>query len=172
MTENTPEKTLGKGMLTVGWIIILILLSLYFTKWQEKRINPNQMPETSKAKGVNELVLRRNYQHHYVVSGTINGHNVTFLVDTGATHVSVPRHMADELGLRVGAPGIAMTANGKVETRDTEIDRLEMGSIALRNVRASLNPGMKGDEILLGMSALKNVEFTHRDGTLTLRQYY
>ncbi|MBN0322036.1 TIGR02281 family clan AA aspartic protease, partial [Pseudomonas aeruginosa] len=31
-------------------------------------------------------------------------------------------------------------------------------------------PGMDGDEVLLGMSALKQLEFTQRDGTLVLRQ--
>ena len=29
---------------------------------------------------------------------------------------------------------------------------------------------MDGDEVLLGMSALKQLEFTQRDGTLVLRQ--
>ena len=63
------------------------------------------------------------------------------------------------------------TANGLVETRATRIDELRLGTITLRDVRASINPGMRDDEILLGMSALKNIEFTHRNGVLTLKQY-
>lgn len=41
--------------------------------------------------------------------------------------------------------------------------------VHLRDVAGSLNPGMKNDEILLGMSALKDLEFTQKDGWLVLR---
>jgi aspartyl protease family protein len=71
-----------------------------------------------------------------------------------------------------GVPGQAITANGTVDVYSTMIDRLQIGSITLFQVRASINMGMEQDQILLGMSALKNIEFTHRDGTLTLKQYY
>jgi aspartyl protease family protein len=37
-------------------------------------------------------------------------------------------------------------------------------------VAALIAPGMGGDEVLLGMSALKQLEFTQRDGSLMLRQ--
>lgn len=172
MTSNNPEHRLGKGMLYAGWLIALVLLTLYFSYWQKQRENPNRMPNASSSAGVNEVVLERNYQHHYVASGTINGKPVTFLVDTGATQVSIPRHLADDLGLTSGVQGYAMTANGRVQTRATTIDELQLGSIRLKNVQASINMGMTQDEILLGMSALKNVEFTHRNGTLTIKQFY
>lgn len=172
MTENNPEQRLGRGMLYIGWIIALGLVTMGIHQWLEKRNNPNAMPESSRAKGVNEVVLERNHQHHYVANGQINGQTVAFLLDTGATHVSVPRHLANKLGLKPGAPALANTANGVVETRNTVISNLTLGSIELQDVRASINPGMRQDEILLGMSALKNVEFTHRNGTLTIRQYY
>lgn len=172
MTQDNPNHRLGKGMLYAGWLVALALLTLYFSYWQKQRENPNSMPSATSSAGVNEVVLQRNYQHHYVASGTINDKPVTFLVDTGATQVSIPRHLAEELNLTEGAQGFAMTANGRVQTRSTIIDDLKLGSIRLKNVRAHINLGMTQDEILLGMSALKNVEFTHRDGTLTIRQYY
>lgn len=172
MTQMNPNHRLGKGMLYAGWLMALLLLTLYFGHWQKQRENPNSMPLSTSAAGVNEVVLQRNYQHHYVAGGNINGESVTFLVDTGATQVSVPSHLADKLGLIPGARGYAITANGRVQTRATVIDDLQLGSIRLKGVRANINPGMTQDEILLGMSALKNVEFTHRDGTLTLKQFY
>lgn len=172
MTQTNPNQRLGKGMLFAGWLMALLLLTLYFNHWQKQRENPNSMPLSTRAQGVNEVVLQRNYQHHYVTGGNINGKPVTFLIDTGATQVSVPSHLADELGLQAGARGYAITANGRVETRATVIDDLQLGSIHLKQVRASINPGMTQNEILLGMSALKNVEFTHRNGTLTLKQFY
>lgn len=158
-------------MIVAGWVLALALLTFYFSQWLEKRQNPNARPIAMSEDGVNQVVLERNYQHHYVVSGTINSVPVTLLVDTGATTVSVPAHLAEKLQLRPGAPQITNTANGVVETRATQIDELRLGTIILRDVRASINPGMRSDEILLGMSALKTIEFTHRNGVLTLKQY-
>lgn len=174
MTNNpqrNPHTRLGKGMITAGWLLALGLLTLYFSQWLDKRQNPNSRPVAMSEEGVNQVILQRNYQHHYVASGTINGEAVTFLVDTGATTVSVPAHLAEKLRLQPGAVQMTNTANGVIETRATWIDELRLGTITLRNVRASINPGMRSDDILLGMSALKTIEFTHRDGTLTLKQY-
>jgi aspartyl protease family protein len=53
----------------------------------------------------------------------------------------------------------------------TEVSRLRIGNIELQDVRASITPSMAGDTILLGMSALQQVEFSQRGSTLTLRQY-
>ena len=158
-------------MIVAGWLLALALLTFYFNQWLEERQNPNSRPIAMSEDGVNQVMLERNFQHHYVVSGTINDVPVTFLVDTGATTVSVPAHLADKLQLQPGAPQMTNTANGVVETRATKIDELRLGTITLRDVRASINPGMRSDEILLGMSALKTIEFTHRDGVLTLKQY-
>jgi len=36
-------------------------------------------------------------------------------------------------------------------------------------VRGHLNPGMRDNQVLLGMSVLKQLEFTQRGDTLTLR---
>ena len=47
---------------------------------------------------------------------------------------------------------------------------LRLGDIRLIQVPAIIVPGMDGNEVLLGMSALKQLEFTQRDGTLVLRQ--
>jgi len=52
----------------------------------------------------------------------------------------------------------------------TERASRQLGEILLHDVAALITPGMDGDEVLLGMSALKQLEFTQRDGTLVLRQ--
>jgi aspartyl protease family protein len=166
-----PEARLGKSMILLGWLLALGLLTYYFNDWLKARENPNRHPNASSTNGINQLILERNYQHHYLTGGTINGTSVTFLVDTGATTVSVPAHLAPRLGLKPGAVQMSSTANGMVETRATTIDELKMGTITLYDVRASINPGMQADEILLGMSALKNIEFTHKEGVLTLKQF-
>ena len=64
----------------------------------------------------------------------------------------------------------AQTANGVVTTYRTRLTSVALGTIAISNVRAHINPGMTGDEVLLGMSFLRDLELTQREGLLTLRQ--
>ncbi|MDO6695014.1 TIGR02281 family clan AA aspartic protease [Aliiglaciecola sp. 3_MG-2023] len=165
--ENSTK--IGKWMFFAFWIVGLLLLSLYFGDRLEKQINPNQNPESQLNNGAVEVKLKRNRMGHYVASGLINDQPVTFLLDTGATNVSVPAHLANELGLVAGARYTVSTANGNVTVAQTNIQQLDLGSIRINNVRASINPGMLSDEILLGMSVLKQLEFTQRGDWLILR---
>ena len=158
-------------MTVLAWIVVLGLLGAFFGGWMEKLNNPNQRIATQlSADGVREVVLRQNRAGHYVATGAINGDPVTFLLDTGATSVSVPAGVARRLGLRRGTPLRANTANGVITTYSTRLDQVRLGDIALNNVRADINPHMQGKEVLLGMSFLRKLEFTQRDRELTIRQ--
>lgn len=169
--RGTPSR-LGTGMIAGTWIILLGLLTLWFSGVLSHRWNPNDRVQgQTLADGVRQVVLAQNAEGHYVASGRINGHRVTFLVDTGATTVSVPAGLAHELGLRAGSASLAQTANGTVTTYDTRLARVELGNIRLENVRANINPGMRGGDVLLGMSFLRRLELIQRGASLTLRQY-
>lgn len=158
-------------MLILAWLVALGLLTLFFRNWEEQRHNPNQDPTSYSSNGVREVILEGNRRHHYVANGKINGQPVTFLLDTGATDVVIPAKLASKLKLQQGPSGYAQTANGVIEVFSTRLNSLELGNIHLTNVRASINPAMQDQAILLGMSALKQVEFTQRNGQLILRQY-
>lgn len=165
-------RRMGRGMMTLAWIIGLLLLTKAFDFWGEKQINPNQAPVSSvSAEGVREVVLQRNRFHHYVSSGQINGSEVQFMLDTGASDVVVPAQLAARLQLSKGLAGYAKTANGRIKIYSTTLDTLRIGDIALYNVRAAINPHMSGDEVLLGMSALRSIDFVQKGDKLTLRQY-
>lgn len=159
-------------MLILAWIGGLALLTLLFQDALESRFNPNQQPMVQLAEdGRREVVLERNAQGHYVAGGLINASPVTFLVDTGATDVAVPEGLAGRLGLPRLSGGISQTANGPVAVWQTVLDEVRLGSIELRDVRASIVPSMAaGSPVLLGMSFLKQLELVQRDGQLTLRQ--
>lgn len=167
MEKSNSEQGLGKSMLVISWIIVLAGLTWVLGRWEQKQYNPNQSLSTS---GNGEITLIRNRQNHYVASGFINGFPVVFLLDTGATDVAVPLSVANKTGLKPGFKRQFITANGIADGHDTVIERLELGSIKLRNVRASINPGLHSNEILLGMSALKDLDFTQKGSELTLRQ--
>ena len=145
------------------------MLVWFFEDQLQQQFNPNSQVQSHVDNGQVTVLLEQNRMGHYVAQGKVNGQPVTFLLDTGATLVAVPENLAAELGLRKGRQGMSQTANGRVITYRTEIDRLELGEIQLTNVAASITPGMDGDVILLGMSALKEFELTQKGDTLTLR---
>ncbi|MBT8139011.1 MAG: TIGR02281 family clan AA aspartic protease [Gammaproteobacteria bacterium] len=158
-------------MFVLAWLVLLGLLAMWFNADEQRRYNPNSEPQTIDVDGARTLVLAANRNNHFVTTGQINGQPVTLLLDTGATNVAIPADMGKRLQLKRGPAGVAYTANGRVTVYATRIDRLQIGEITLQNVSADLNPGMNGsDAILLGMSALSQVQFSQRDGKLFLTQ--
>lgn len=163
-------------MFAGAWLAALVLVALFFDDELDERYqaayNPNQTPQTSGSltSGV-EVRLKRNRFGHYVTTGTINNQPVTFLLDTGATVVSVPAHIANNLGLIKGQRGQSRTANGVVQVWSTNIDQLAIGNLQMRNVPGSINPGIQDNEVLLGMSALQQVSFQQQGEWLILRSY-
>jgi len=172
MNEPAPsQRRLGRGMIAIAWLVALGLLWVGFDDYLERRDNPNRDLRVGPGAPA-ELVLKRNRAGHYVAPGTINGQPVVFLVDTGATLVSVPAHLGAALGLAPGAAQQALTANGPVTVRATVIDELGLGPFRVSAVRGHLNPGMRDDDqVLLGMSVLRQLEFTQRGDTLILRPH-
>lgn len=169
MDDPRSTRRLGRGMMILASLALLGVLWAAFDSQLQRAHDPNR--NLSVQAGQSEWVLQRNRAGHYVAPGTINGQRVTFLLDTGATQVSVPAHLADALGLAPGGSARVMTANGSVTVRTTVIDELGLGPFRMRQVAGHLNPGFRGDEILLGMSALRHLEFTQRGDTLILRPH-
>jgi len=171
MTEDDPTNKIAKIFVWLAWIIALALLMFFFQGTLDKQFNPNSQPEMSLTEqGKAEVVLAQNRQGHYVARGTINDMPVTFLLDTGATQVSIPAHIADKLNLSSNGNYRVQTANGSVTVYKTELAQLSLGNIFLYNVAAHINPAMQADEILLGMSALKQLDFHQTGKQLILRE--
>ena len=174
MDNRQPHSTqgIGKAMTTVAWLLALGLLSWIFAGLEERENNPNQYVTTQQFDdGGKAITLQRNRHGHYVADGFINDERVTFLLDTGASDISVPGDLAEKLGLRRGPAQQYNTANGVITGYLTRLDSVRLGDIELHNVRASINPREQGNELLLGMSFLRDLEFTQRGDTLTIRQY-
>ena len=169
-SSNFASK-LGKWMVMLSWIAALGLMTLLFSNVLDNKRNPNQQVSTQvTSAGQKQVVLESSRYGHYLASGKINGQPVEFLVDTGASFVSVPEHVANRVGLEKGRALTASTANGNVIVYSTTLDRISVGDITLYNVKADINPHMDSEEILLGMSFLRNLSVTHESGNLTIRQ--
>jgi len=170
MTDNQHStKKLGMMFTLGGWILGFLLLGIFFSKVLDIRNNPNQSVATSTTGAHQEIVLQRNPYGHYLFDGEINSKRVTFLVDTGATTTAIPYQLKDYLQLEAGPGFKVSTANGITTAYLTRLSELRLGGIVLGDIKASLNPGMTGDEILLGMNVLKHMELVQRGDTLIIR---
>ena len=165
----SDQQNIGRWMIVAAWVSLLALLTMLFSQWLEHQNNPNQqLRVTSGLQGDATVVLKRNRAGHYVAPGKINGVDVLYLLDTGATLVAVSSTLAEEAGLRPGAPSQSRTANGVVRSWLTEIDQLQLGPITMRNVKASILPDMPDDEVLLGMSFLKHLKLQQQGDELVI----
>jgi aspartyl protease family protein len=164
------QRRWGKFMVGAMWLVLLGLLTLFFSDVLDKQHNPNQHIASRQHDGQQEIVLQRNKYGHYVASGMINQQPVVFMLDTGATDISIPEKVAQRLGLQRGRAVTYQTANGPAINYATKLDAVSLGNITLYNLTASINPNVEHDDVLLGMSFLKHLEFSQKGNLLTLRQ--
>jgi aspartyl protease family protein len=170
-SDIQEQKRMGTAMQVLAWVVLLALGVAYFGDLLGRQYNPNQSLESRYGEdGIREVVLQRNKYGHYVTSGNINGKPVTFMLDTGATGVAIPEAVAAYLGLQRGRAFPTQTANGVSTSYAANLDQVSVGAIELHDVSAGITPGLNTEEILLGMSFLKHIEFTQRGDTLILRQ--
>ncbi len=172
MKDQQPqddETRIGHYMVVAMWVVGLALGTLLVNNYLEKQRNPNNKVVTSIDGDKRSITLERGRYGHYLVTGTINGAKADFLVDTGASSVSIPVEIANNAGLERGPEISISTANGIRKAYRTEIDQLRIGDLEIRNATAHINPGLTGD-VLLGMSVLQNYELVQRGDQLVIRE--
>lgn len=109
----------------------------------------------------------------YLTTGSINGRPVSFLVDTGATSISMSMSDAQKLGITINPANLIQvgTAGGVVRGYHTMLEQVKVGQLKASYVRAViLESGFDG-EILLGMSFLQHVKMREDSGVLILEQH-
>jgi len=137
-------------------------------------LNADREPEQDKLQANSARILKNN-QGMFITPGFINGTQVTFMVDTGASAVALNESTASQLGLNYKLDGrqtAVSTAAGIVPAWTITLGRVKVGEIELRNVDALVVKGAGPDEVLLGMSFLSRVKLERNGQFMQLTQKY
>jgi len=165
------RQSMGKLLqYAAAWALIFLGAIAVVGLWQDIRqtVRPTQSVVSD-----SRVELPRAPDGHYYVTAEVNGTPLRFVVDTGASQIVLSRRDAARAGIGTESlvyTGRAQTANGTVRTAPVRLERVSIGPIADRDVRAVVNEGaMTGS--LLGMDYLRrfsSVEIT--GGKLVLKR--
>jgi aspartyl protease family protein len=121
----------------------------------------------------NKIVLTAGSGGHFLTQGAINGRPVQFMVDTGATSVSMSVQEAERLGIdyRKGQLGRSSTANGVVTTYRVKLASVRIGDVEVYDVDGNVVPAPM-PYILLGNSFLTRFQMTRQNDQMVLERRY
>lgn len=123
--------------------------------------------------GNQQLVLAADARGHFQATGTINGQSVRFLVDTGASMISLGASDAARIGLdwRKGQPGVVQTANGRAQVWKVRLDTVSVGEIVVHGIDGIVHESDL-PVVLLGMSFLSRMDIRNEGSTMTLKKRF
>jgi aspartyl protease family protein len=166
MSESQPQppRDLPSGLrLTVIWLLIgtavFLGIQAMLSQAERSRFSFNA------ASGAVEL--KRAPDGHFHWPGRLNGVDVVFMVDTGATSTAIPRELADQLKLREEGRVTSSTAGGVVNGTWSRADLVLEGGPSVERLRVTVLPRLEAP--LLGMDVLSKMRFTQSDGVLRLQ---
>jgi aspartyl protease family protein len=141
------------------WLVVGLVVFVGIEWWQQRALR------TSFQAGGDRVEIRRGLDGHYHWPGSINGREVDFLVDTGATGTAISAALANELGLASLASVKSRTAGGMVSGELVSADVVLRGGVSAQRLQVVALPGL-GDRPLLGMDILGRLHWQQRDGLL------
>ena len=161
-----------------AWIAIAGVIFIGYSFRNElatlgNRLSADLIPGQGRVSGDDSLILTAQSNGHFSVKARVDGVDLRFLVDTGASDVTLNLNDARRLGIdpsRLNFNKPYRTANGTVYGALITLREVAVGPIVLRNVRASVNQGELSNS-LLGMSFLSRLSGYEVNGDrLTLRR--
>lgn len=116
--------------------------------------------------------IGRDHRGHFQANGRVDGRQVSFMVDTGASVIALTERDADRLGIRPSRnayTAAVQTANGTVRAAPVMLNSVDIGGLVVRDVRALVVPGGALNENLLGLSYLTRLKrFEYSNNKLVL----
>jgi aspartyl protease family protein len=179
IVDGSPPRSVAVGESHKGVTVISTLGDQALVEIAGKRhtLRVGEAPASVGAAGPaprgNRIVIPAGSGGHFVTQGAINGQAVRFVVDTGATSISMGVSEAQRLGLdyRKGELGLAGTANGNVTMYRLKLASVRIGDVEVYDVDASVLPNSM-PVILLGNSFLTRFQMKRENDLLVLERRY
>jgi aspartyl protease family protein len=168
MSRPSFQKTTLQGMLVMAavWLAVAGVLYFVFDRIEQKR----QAGFEPYALGSGELVIPRQRDGHFHVLGEVNHQPVKFLVDTGASHVSVSQSLAAQSGLPQGQAITLSTANGERPGQLVRSVPVRVGHLVLNTTTVTVGlVGLPPEQALLGQAFLKHFDIEIKRDEMVLR---
>jgi aspartyl protease family protein len=162
---------------TIVIVLVLMTASLLGSRLIDESLrkpaNETVAKQTPQRSADTRSVMIASENGHFATDGRVDGRPVAFIVDTGASQITLRASEADRLGYRTSAQDYVIritTANGEGLAAPIELSMVEVGEISVRDVPALVVPDGALSVNLLGMSFLSRVHWTHERGQLVLEQ--
>jgi aspartyl protease family protein len=143
------------------WLLVGLAVFLGF------RAMEHQQQQTRFHASGGVIEIRRGPDGHYHWPGSINGLQVDFLIDTGATGTAISQAMARKLKLETVGRVQSDTAGGVVTGDLVRADLALQGGVRIERLAIAALAGLS-DRPLLGMDVLGKLHWQQRDGVLTI----
>ncbi len=143
----------------IFWALIMLILSIGYKFRHELQYN-RVMAHIFPDKGFysdRKMYFYKADDGHFYITAKINGHNVKFLFDTGASDIALTQQDAKRVGINIYGLSYNRaynTANGVIMSAPVRLSNLQIGEFVLPDVRANISNAYM-DISLLGMSALE-----------------
>jgi aspartyl protease family protein len=106
------------------------------------------------------VALAADRRGHFTATVLVNGRQIEFMVDTGASTVAINEATARRLGIypsRRAYSEMISTANGLINAAPVKLGEVRIGGIRLNDVQALVVPGKALSFNLLGMTFLSRL---------------
>ena len=174
--DGGKRQTLALGAKSAEGVKLLAIESgaaLFEIEGKSRRVQIGQHVVSAQSAERPMLTLHADARGHYLTEGSINGASMRFLVDTGATFISLGA--ADARRARIdatkGTPSQTQTANGVARVWRVKLSSVKVGGITLADVDATVHE-QDMPIVLLGMSFLNRMEIRRDGQAMTLTQRY
>lgn len=161
-SEPSAPRQTGLIPMLLFWFVVMGLvygLMTYYLKPKQSQVLAN-----------GDLVIPRAQDGHFYSPGSINGREVMFLVDTGASLVSVSEPLAQAAGVNGGVPTTFHTANGQRPGRVVDGVTVVLGPLRVSNVKVGVGLSLGDDkQALLGQSFLSKFDISLGQTQMVLR---
>lgn len=159
----------------IGITSVLILGYTYRTDLSDiiYRVAGELVPGLAVPLNSNEIVITASQDGHFYVNGEANGKRLRFMVDTGASDITLSRQAAVQIGIDLKSLQFTKqyrTANGIVYGAPYALEKFSIGPFEFEGIKVSINQA-EMSESLLGMSFLGRLQsFESRGSKLYLRR--